>query len=199
VLPNFRITTEMGAKIYYSGFGAYGRQMLDDHEDAAKWAIDQGFADAKKICVSGASYGGYAALQTLARPTNPFACGISGLPVADLKYQNENADYSRNQGSVDFWKALVGVKSWDDPIVKELSPVHNADKIKVPVYMYIGDEDTRTPPRQAERMAEALTKAGNAPKDYYIGKGEGHGYGRTEANIENYERMLKFLADVFNR
>jgi dipeptidyl aminopeptidase/acylaminoacyl peptidase len=199
VLPNFRITPEMGAKIYYPGFGTFGRQMIDDHEDAAKWAVDQGFADPSKMCISGASYGGYAALQSITRPTNPFVCAIAGVPVADIKFQNENADYARSQAGVDFWKALVGVKSWDEPIVRQLSPVFNADKIKVPVYIYAGEEDTRTPPQQAIAMAEALTKAGNPPKDFFMAKGEGHSFGKTESRQENYERIFKFLDSVFKR
>ncbi|HXF45418.1 MAG TPA: prolyl oligopeptidase family serine peptidase, partial [Burkholderiaceae bacterium] len=67
VLPNFRGTPGFGGRIYYAGFGAIGRQMLDDHEDAAKWAVAEGFADPERICISGASYGGYATLMSLAR------------------------------------------------------------------------------------------------------------------------------------
>jgi dipeptidyl aminopeptidase/acylaminoacyl peptidase len=197
VLPNFRITPELGSNIYYAGFGTYGRQMIDDHEDAAKWAVDQGFADPKKMCISGASYGGYAALRTVQRPSNPFACSIVGLPSADIVFQQTNADYAREPRATNFWLNIMGVKDLDDPIIKEISPINHADKIKVPVFMYVGEEDTRTPPKQAERMAEALKAAGNPVKDYYVGKGEGHGYGVDKNNIELYERMLKFLKSVF--
>jgi dipeptidyl aminopeptidase/acylaminoacyl peptidase len=197
VLPNFRITPELGSKIYYAGFGTYGKEMLDDHEDAAKWAVDQGFADPKKICISGASYGGYAALQATVRPTNPFACSISGLPVTDLNWQRSNADYSRSEAAVEYWRKVQGVPNFSDPSVRALSPLFNAEKIKVPVFMYVGEDDTRTPPKQAERMRDALAAAGNPLKDYYVGKGEGHGYGVTATNIEVNQRMLKFLESVF--
>ena len=85
VLPNFRVTPGFGGKIYYAGFGTMGRQMLDDHEDAAKWAIEQGFADADRICISGGSYGGYATLMALARFPKTFRCGVSGMMVSDWK------------------------------------------------------------------------------------------------------------------
>lgn len=199
VLPNFRVTPEIGSKIYYAGFGSYGQQMSDDHEDAAKWAIDQGFADPRRICISGASYGGYAALHAVSRPSNPFTCAISGLPVTDLAFQRKEADYAVSKAAVEYWRKLQGVKDWDDPLVRAMSPIHNADKIKVPVFMYIGDEDTRTPPDQARRMAAALEKAGNPVKGFYVGKGEGHGYGVEATNIALYEQMLKFLDDTFKR
>jgi dipeptidyl aminopeptidase/acylaminoacyl peptidase len=194
VLPNFRVTPELGSDIYYAGFGTYGKQMSDDHEDAVKWAVDQGFADPGKVCISGASYGGYASLHALSRPNNPFKCAISGLPVTDLKYQRTEADYASSPGAVEYWRKLQGVPDFNHPSVRELSPVFNADKIKGPVFMYIGDEDTRTPPAQARRMADELAKAGNPVKDLYVGKGEGHGYGVEAHSVELYERVLKFLA-----
>lgn len=193
VLPNFRITTNIGSNIYYAGFGTYGRQMSDDHEDAAKWAVDQGFADPKRICISGASYGGYASLHTITRPTNPFACAIAGLPVADIPFQQSEADYAESKFAIEFWRRILGAKDNNDPLLKELSPITHADKIKVPVFFYVGSADVRTPPKQAERMADAMRKAGNPPKGYFIGKDEGHGYGVEANNVALYEQILKFL------
>jgi dipeptidyl aminopeptidase/acylaminoacyl peptidase len=199
ILPNFRVTPEMGNKVYYAGFGSYGRAMSDDHEDAVKWAVGQGIADPNRVCISGASYGGYASLHAATRPTNPFKCVISGLPVTDLKFQNEEADYARSESAVDYWKAVMGVKSLDDPLLRELSPVFNAAKIKVPVFMYVGSDDTRTPPRQAERMAKALAESGNPVKTYFVGQGEGHGFGVEQNQIDLYTKMLEFLDSTIGK
>ena len=196
VLPNFRITPELGSQIYYAGFGTYGQQMSDDHEDAAAWAIDQGFADPRRICISGASYGGYAALQALTRPSNPFACAIAGLPVTDLKFQRERADYAFSPAAVEYWRKVQGVADFDDPKVRQQSPLFQAERIKAPVFMYVGELDSRTPPAQAKRMADALAAAGNPVKDYFVGKGEGHGFGVQSVNVELYSRILKFLEDA---
>lgn len=196
VLPNFRITPELGSQIYYAGFGTYGQQMSDDHEDAAAWAIDQGFADPRRICISGASYGGYAALQALTRPSNPFACAIAGLPVTDLKFQRERADYAFSPAAVEYWRKVQGVSDFDDPKVRQQSPLFQAERIKAPVFMYVGELDSRTPPAQAKRMADALAAAGNPVKDYFVGRGEGHGFGVQAVNVELYSRILKFLEDA---
>jgi dipeptidyl aminopeptidase/acylaminoacyl peptidase len=199
VLANFRVTPGMGSDIYYAGFGSFGKQMSDDHEDAANWAVGQGFAHPKMMCISGASYGGYAALHAVSRPASAFSCAISGLPVTDLKFQRAEADYAAAPQALEYWRKLQGVPDFDDPSVRQLSPVFNADKIKVPVFMYIGDQDVRTPPAQAHRMADELAKAGNPVKDLFVGEGEGHGYGMDANNIQLYERMLKFLAQTFGR
>ncbi|MFM8768049.1 MAG: alpha/beta hydrolase family protein [Rubrivivax sp.] len=196
VLPNFRITPELGSAIYYAGFGTYGRQMLDDHEDAVAWAISAGFADPKRVCISGASYGGYAALQALTRPSNPFRCAISGLPVTDMPFQLTKADFAENPASRAFWLQVVGAKEVDEPLMKTISPISHVDKIKVPVFMYVGDADTRTPSAQARRMADALQAAGNPVKEYFIGKGEGHGYGVTANRARLHESILKFLSSA---
>ena len=196
VLPNFRITPELGSQIYYAGFGTYGQQMSDDHEDAAAWAVTQGFADPRRICISGASYGGYAALQALTRPSNPFACAIAGLPVTDLKFQRERADYAFSPAAVEYWRKVQGVADFDDPKVRQQSPLFQAERIKAPVFMYVGELDSRTPPAQAKRMADALAAAGNPVKDYFVGRGEGHGFGVQAVNVELYSRILKFLEDA---
>jgi dipeptidyl aminopeptidase/acylaminoacyl peptidase len=88
---------------------------------------------------------------------------------------------------------VIGVNSINEPIAKSISPIHHADKIKVPVFMYVGERDTRTPPSQAVRMADALRASGNPVKEYFVGKGEGHGYGVTANNIRLFEGMLQFL------
>jgi acylaminoacyl-peptidase len=93
---------------------------------------------------------------------------------------------------VEFWRAVLGVKP-GQPIQRELSPVHLADRIKQTVMLYAGADDVRTQREQTTRMAEALTRAGNAPKAVLVKQGEGHGFGRPENVRELYETMLKFL------
>lgn len=197
VLPNFRITPGLGSRIYYAGFGALGRQMLEDHEDAARWAVAQGFADPDRICISGASYGGYATLMSLARFPKTFKCGVAGLVVSDVELilTSPAGDIPFSTEAVEFWKQIVGVKDVAD-IPREISPVHIADRIKQPVMFYAGADDIRTPLEQTTRMVRALERAGNAPKAVVIKPEEGHGYGRIENNVELYNQIIKFLDET---
>jgi dipeptidyl aminopeptidase/acylaminoacyl peptidase len=198
VIPNFRITPGLGNDIYYKGFGTFGRQMSEDHEDAAKWAISQGFADPKRICISGASYGGYAVLRALQKSPDLFRCGVSGLMVSDLRRQltSRFTDFSTNDAAVDYWRRVLGVKSsLDEAIVREVSPALNGLPIRQPLFIYAGRDDVRTPLEQTRVMIDALNRAGTPPKDVFIADNEGHGFGKPENNKELYERMLKFLAE----
>jgi dipeptidyl aminopeptidase/acylaminoacyl peptidase len=194
VLPNFRVTPGLGNKIFYGGFGTYGREMVNDHQDAANWAIQQGFADPKRICISGASYGGYATLMALARFPETFACGVAGLTVSDMPLilTSPAGDIPFNEAAVKFWQSIMGVKSLSD-IPADISPVNLAARIKQPVMFYAGSDDIRTPLEQTTRMIRALERAGNAPRSVFIAPGEGHGFGKVEHNVKKYEEMLKFL------
>lgn len=194
IVPNFRITPGMGSKIVYAGFGTVGRQMSEDHEDAVAWAIKEGFTDPKRVCMSGASYGGYATLRALAKTPEMFKCGIAGLVVSDLDLQltSPAGDTFDSPAAVSFWHELVGLSA-NPNALKENSPVYMADKIKAPLFMYAGADDIRTPLEQTTRMISALERAGNPPKTVVIKQNEGHGFGKLENNVELYEKIFDFL------
>jgi dipeptidyl aminopeptidase/acylaminoacyl peptidase len=201
VVPNFRSTPGMGGRKYYAGFGSVGRQMLDDHEDAVKWAVEQGFADPQRVCISGASYGGYAALMGPVRHPGTYRCAIAGLAVTDFKYQltSQTGDSASSEQAQKFWKGLTGAKDWDEPLVRQISPVFHADKIKIPVFMYAGRDDIRVPIDQINRMHKALADAGNPAKGYIVKPDEGHGFGKLENNVELYTEILKFLDEYLRK
>ncbi len=197
LVPNYRITPGMGNKIYTSGFGTIGRQMSEDHEDALKWAVEQGYTDPKRACISGASYGGYAALQAMVKTPELFKCAVAGLAVTDLVYQNtsQDTDYVRygDDSATDFWKAIIGTTDLKSQIAKDMSPINHADKIKGAVFLYAGEDDARVPIDQINRMDKALKAAGNPAKAYVVKPLEGHGYGKTENAVDLYNKILAFL------
>ncbi len=195
IVPNFRITPGLGGKNYYSGFGSFGRQMVEDHEDAVNWAVQQGFADPAKVCISGASYGGYAALMGPAKNPTFYKCAIAGLAPTDMKYQltTMDGDTALSASGQDYWKKVVGSDDLDAPIVRQISPVFLADRIKIPVFIYAGRADVRVPFDQIDRMAKALTAAGNPPKAFVAKSGEGHGFSKVENRVDLYKQMLDFL------
>ena len=195
LVPNFRITPGLGSKIYYAGFGALGRQMSDDHEDALKWGVDQGFVDPGRVCISGASYGGYAALQALVRSNDIWKCAVAGLAVTDFKFQltTPQGDTFYNEAGVTYWKSVLGESDLSAPLIKDISPAFNAGKIKRPVFLYAGQDDIRVPIDQIRDMNSELAKAGNPAKAFVIKEKEGHGFGKLENNVDLYNQILEFL------
>jgi dipeptidyl aminopeptidase/acylaminoacyl peptidase len=201
IVPNFRITPGLGAKNYYAGFGSYGREMLQDHEDAVNWGVKQGFVDASKVCISGASYGGYAALMGPAMNPGFYKCAISGLAPTDMKYQLTTmaGDTAYNEAGQEYWKRVIGITDMNDPKLNEVSPLFVAHKIKIPVLLYAGKADVRVPYAQIERMAEALKASGNPPWDFIAVQGEGHGFAKPENRKKLYGRVQEFLVQNLSK
>ena len=160
----------------------------DDLTDATRWAIDQGIADPSKICIYGASYGGYAALMGVAREPTLYRCAVGYVGVYDLPRMI--SDDSDGAASTQTW-----LKDWvgDKDALAEVSPVNLADRIKVPVFLASGGKDTRAPPVHTERMEKALKRAGVPVETLYYDD-EGHGYFADDHRREYYRRLLAFLA-----
>ena len=169
--------------------------MSDDHEDALKWGVDQGFVDPQRVCISGASYGGYAALQALVKSNDMWKCAVAGLAVTDFKFQltTPQGDTFYNEAGVTFWKSILGENDLSAKLVKDISPLYSADKIKRAVFLYAGQDDIRVPINQIDDMNSALAKAGNPTKAFVVKEKEGHGFGKLENNVDLYNQILEFL------
>jgi dipeptidyl aminopeptidase/acylaminoacyl peptidase len=197
IVPNFRITPGFGRKIYRAGFRQFGRAMQDDIEDAADWAVAQGFADPARICLSGASYGGYAALMGVAKTPDKYKCAIAGLAVTDIEMllTSSYGDIPYNRtGGLQLWYSMVGNPSdpKDREAMRAVSPAYLADRIKAPVLMYSGVDDWRVPLEQPNKMRAAMRAAGK-DVDWIEKSDEGHGFGKLENNVDLYNQILGFL------
>ena len=194
--PNFRGTTRYGWKHYSSAFGQWGLAMQDDVTDGVKWAIAQGIADPKRVCIYGASYGGYATMMGLAKDPDLYRCGINYVGVTDLDLflTVTWSDYAQSEWIRYNAPVVVGDASKDAERLKKVSPVQLASRIKVPVLMAYGAADVRVPIEHGTRMKAALESAGNKPI-WMVADGEGHGFREMANQKMFYEAMEKFLAE----
>ena len=156
--PEFRGSLGYGFKHFKAGWGQWGLAMQDDVADAARWAITQGIADPKRICIAGASYGGYAALMGLARSRTCSAAVSPGseLPTSSnyLPTPGPTSARARRFG----YGRLIGDPQKDAAKFRATSPLHNADKIKQPVLLAYGAQDLRVPIDHGRRFRSAVTK-----------------------------------------
>tara|TARA_B100001250_G_C19799240_1_gene790183 strand:+ start:345 stop:2282 length:1938 start_codon:yes stop_codon:yes gene_type:complete len=154
VQMNFRGSTGYGYDFMKAGLGQWGGQMQEDVEDATKWAIEKGIADPERVCIVGGSYGGYAALMGAAT-SNLYKCSVSFAGVSDLLYL---LDDSRRYGGEETLRIMLGNKSRQE--LKDTSPVNLADKIKIPVLLVQGDDDSRVLLKHGQKMRDAMEEAG---------------------------------------
>jgi len=194
--PNFRGTTRYGWKHLHSSYGQWGLAMQDDVTDGVKWAIEQGIADPKRVCIYGASYGGYAVMMGLAKTPELYRCGVDYVGVTDIPLflTMTWSDYALSD-FVDYdAKTMVGDPDRDAKRLAETSPVNLASRIRAPVLMAYGASDVRVPIEHGTRMKAPLDKAG-VKHQWMVMDGEAHGF-RDPANQKAYyEAVEKFFAE----
>ncbi len=185
---NFRGSGNYGRSFRMAGARQWGGAMQDDLTDATRWAIDERIADPGRICIYGASYGGYAALMGVAREPDLYRCAIGYVGVYDLpRMVRENRQIGR-------W-ATTWSRKWvgDDPDqLAAVSPDRLADQIRVPVFLAAGGEDQVAPIAHSESMERALKQAGVPVETLYY-RTEGHGFHAVENRRGFYDGLLDFL------
>jgi dipeptidyl aminopeptidase/acylaminoacyl peptidase len=136
--------------------------MQDDVTDGVQKLIADGIADPKRICIVGASYGGYAALAGAAFTPDLYACAASWAGVTDLQHflQTRSNDYGDDSAMIERWSRFIGDRKTDADKLDAASPAKNADRIKCPVLLLHGVSDTTVRIDQSEEMNDALQHAG---------------------------------------
>jgi len=155
--PNFRGSYGFGRNFADAGRGQWGRRMQDDVSDAVQHMISTGQADAQRICVVGASYGGYVALAGVAMTPDMYRCAISiagpsDLPEAVLRTSQ------RGSATRHYWMRSIGDPGSDRAALDAISPRHLASQITAPVLLIHGEEDDVVEIRQSELMAQAMQR-----------------------------------------
>ncbi|MEZ5559254.1 MAG: prolyl oligopeptidase family serine peptidase [Pseudomonadales bacterium] len=183
---NFRGSVGYGVDFLSAGLGNWGRVMQDDVDDGTAWLIRRGIADPRRICIVGASYGGYAALMGVARADSPYRCAVSFAGVTDLADLVRDARDFSNSDSV---KRLVGDDMRD---LRARSPVNLAERIEVPVLLVQGTDDRRVDINQGRSMYHALQAAG-AEVRYVEQDGGDHFLSREAHRLQLFREMEAFL------
>ncbi|WP_338846961.1 S9 family peptidase [Massilia sp. W12] len=191
--PEFRGSAGYGAKLYESGKKEWGYKMQDDLVDAVKWAVSQGYADPKRICIAGASYGGYAVLWGLIRDPDLFQCGISWVGVSDINLMfNISWSDINEEGSKYYAPEYIGDLEKDAGRLKAVSPLHHAQKLKKPLILAYGGLDLRVPIVHGTKFYHSV-KEHNPQVEWLEYKDEGHGWYFLDTNVDFWSRAEKFL------
>lgn len=193
--PNFRGSTGFGTDFVAKGIGQWGRGMQDDIDDGVKWLVATGKVDPKRVCIMGASFGGYAAMWAAVRNPEIYRCAISFAGVSDvasmLRYDRSAMSATRYFRD---WRARVqGDRNFE---LDRISPIKLAEKMTVPILLAHGEKDDNVPPYQSRRLHEALAKL-NRPHEYISYPKEGHGFTDPVNSTDFLTRVGKFL-DKYN-
>jgi dienelactone hydrolase len=186
---NYRGSGGRGESFIQAGYRKWGTRIQQDLIDGVKWAIAQKYANPKKICVYGASFGGYSALMQVIRAPNLYQCAIGYAGVYDLDMLFHKGDVYQDTSGRNYLHMVLGDNK---QTLAANSPVDLVNKIHVPVFLVHGKDDTRAPYAGAKEMRSALEDAGK-PVQWMAKSGEGHGFYDEQNNIELFTKMFAFL------
>jgi pimeloyl-ACP methyl ester carboxylesterase len=142
--PQYRGSAGLGRELWLAGDRQWGLAMQDDKDDGAAWLVEEGIADPDRIAIFGYSYGGFAAVAATVRENSPYQCALAGAPVADLARLGNSWSDNRLQ------RILQG------QTVTGLDPMQAIEDANIPILLYVGDRDVRTPSWHAENFHNAV-------------------------------------------
>lgn len=193
--PEFRGSTGYGQAHFKAGWRQWGQAMQDDVADALAWAVRQGDVDPKRVCIVGASYGGYSALMGLVRHPELYRCGVAWVAVTDLalRFENSWASDLTEETRRYTLPVLMGDPVADSAMFTANSPASQAARIKAPVLLAFGALDRRVPIEHGHRLRAAMRAAGQEP-EWVVYDDEGHGWVRPDNEIDFAKRVERFLS-----
>jgi dipeptidyl aminopeptidase/acylaminoacyl peptidase len=190
--PQFRGSTGFGNAFRLAGRQQWGGLMQDDVTDGVKSLTAQGIADARRVCIVGASYGGYAAMAGVAYTPDLYVCAVSINGVSDLPQaqywvgQHSGSD----SDSLAYWHESMGSRLAD---LQAHSPRDSIDTIRVPLLIMYCADDTVVAPAQSLEMAQALARAGKSVKLVKL-EGDDHWLSRSQTRTQMLRELESFLA-----
>lgn len=186
---NYRGSSGFGKTFFDADRRKHGREPLWDCVAAKAYLARLEYVDASRIGIIGASFGGYMALAALTFHPEEFAAGvnISGLSnlVSFVKTVPSYWDVKR------FYEKLADPEE-ELELLRSISPVFHAGKIKKPLMILQGGTDPRCPREQSDEMVEAVKRHGGRV-EYFLYEDEAHGFRKRKNAVHAYEAILRFL------
>lgn len=194
IMPQFRGSSGFGLDHELAGHGEWGGKMQDDVTDALKFAIDKGMVDPERVCIVGASYGGYSALAGGAFTPDLYKCVVSINGIGDLKdFRNWIRNRSgRSSASVAYWETQIGGEEYTDEIAESRSPARHAQNFRAPVLLIHAEDDEIVDIRQSEDMRKALEKADKKVTFVEL-EGDDHWLSNGETRLNALKETITFI------
>ncbi len=194
--PNYRGSFGYGTPFRQAAFGQWGRKMQTDLSDGVAALAAQGIIDAKRVCIVGAGYGGYAALAGVTLQHGIYRCAVSVAGASDLhsffNWQSERNGYISSDTR--YWRAVTGADKEGDNAMRSISPALLADRADAPILLIHGKDDTVVPIAQSEEMAAALKRA-QKPVEFVVMPGEDHWLSREATRVAMLKAAVAFVKD----
>ena len=193
IQPNYRGST--GYDWRYPEEDRYQfRKMSDDTADATKTMLATGVVDPKRVAIMGTSFGGYLAISGLVNDSDLYRCGVTIAGVFDwAQVMKEEEFYQFDIPSYGWLKRKLGDPKKQKEFFDSISPMRHVDKIRVPVFVAHGKDDSTADIEESRHLLSQLDKY-NVPHEVMFASEEGHGFHHLDNKVKLYSRIEAFLA-----
>ena len=188
IAPNVRGSTGYGMAFQKANFQDLGGGDLQDEVYATKFMEATGYVDAKKIGITGGSYGGFMTLMAIGKTPDVWAAGVELFGIIDWLTMLQHEDPELQQ----YEKSLLGDPDKDKKVYEATSPITYLHNDKAPLLVLQGDNDPRVPKEEAEQVVELLKKDGKTVDVHYYNN-EGHGFEKRENQIDSIRRTVEWF------
>jgi Dipeptidyl aminopeptidases/acylaminoacyl-peptidases len=172
--------------------GNWGVVDVDDCMNAARYLVERGLADGKRVAITGGSAGGFTTLVALTK-RDFFNAGASHFGIGDLVTFVKDTHKFESR----YLDTLVGPYPERADLYRDRSAVNFADNLNCPVILFQGLEDKVVPPSQAEEFV-AVCKRKKLPYAYLPFEGEQHGFRQAKNIRRSIEGELYFYSQIFD-
>lgn len=191
---NFR-GSDLSTQFMAAGFGEFGRKMQSDLSDGVRYLAERGTIDPKRVCIVGASYGGYAALAGITLQQGIYRCAVAVAGISDVRRLlrfDDPDDLGEKSRAVRYWDRYFGVHERSDPALDAISPVRHVGAVSVPLLMIHGADDTVVAFSQSRQMFDALRENGKKVELVRL-KHEDHWLSRSETRLQMLQETVAFV------
>jgi dipeptidyl aminopeptidase/acylaminoacyl peptidase len=188
IAPNVRGSTGYGMEFQRANYKDIGGGDLQDEVYAARFLANTGYVDAKKIGITGGSYGGYMAMIAIGRTPDVWAASVELFGITDWLTEQEHEEPALQQ----YDQSILGDPVKDRKSYEDASPIKYFKDAKAPLLILQGANDIRDPKEEAEQAETILKQEGKVVDAHYYAD-EGHGFAKRENQIDAVERTLAWF------
>jgi dipeptidyl aminopeptidase/acylaminoacyl peptidase len=188
--PNVRGSSGFGKRFVNLDNGPLRVNGVKDIKASVDAVVKAGVADAKRLAIMGGSYGGYMVMAGVTEYPDLFAAGADLFGVVNFDTFFKHTEP---------WMAAISTIEYGDPatqadMLRSLSPINKLDRVKTPLIVLHGANDTNVPVVEAEQIVNTL-KQRNVPVEYILFPDEGHGWRKTPNRIKSTVSIVKFFRE----
>ena len=188
IAPNVRGSTGYGMEFQRANYKDIGGGDLQDEVYAAHFLTDTGYVDAKKIGITGGSYGGYMAMIAIGRTPDVWAASVELFGITDWLTEQAHEEPALQQ----YDQSILGDPVKDRKSYEDASPIKYFKNAKAPLLILQGANDIRDPKEEAEQAEMILKQEGKAVEAHYY-PDEGHGFAKRENQIDAMQRTVAWF------